>query len=82
MEDSNQILSIDAVMAAMSEYAASQKRHDKARAEYEGYSWGYHGWSYIRDVDESKVNAEKVLEQYIEACVQRAISKLEVKNGY
>ncbi|TXG78283.1 hypothetical protein E6Q11_01415 [Candidatus Dojkabacteria bacterium] len=73
----SQILSIDAVMSAMVDYANAQKEHDAARESYEGYSWGWAGESYIEAVDRARDATEKVLEQYIDACVQRAINKLK-----
>ena len=73
----SQILSIDAVMSAMADYANAQSRHDAAREKYDGYSWGWYGSSYIDAVDRARDAAEKVLEQYIDACVQRVINKLK-----
>lgn len=72
-----QILSIDAVMAAMADYANAQSIHDAAREKYDGYSWDWHGSSYIDAIDRARTSAEQVLEQYIDACVQRAINKLK-----
>lgn len=73
--DGLQLLSIDAVMSAMANYAEAQSDHDVAREKYEGYSWGYHGSSYIDAVNSAKERAQEVLEQYIEACVERALAK-------
>lgn len=75
MNDNLQILSIDAVMSAMANYAMAQGEHDVARDKYDGYSWGYHGSSYIDAVESAQEHAERVLEQYIEACVERALAK-------
>lgn len=75
MNDNLQILSIDAVMSAMADYASAQSEHDVARDKYEGYSWGYHGSSYIDAVESAREHAQSVLEQYIEACVERALTK-------
>jgi len=73
----SQILSIDAVMSAMADYANAQSIHDAAREKYNGYSWDWHGSDYIDAVDRARTSAEQVLEQYIDACVQRAINKLK-----
>lgn len=75
MNDNLQILSIDAVMAAMASYATAQSEHDLARRKYDGYSWGWAGADYIIAVDSAKEKAEKVLEQYIGACVERVLAK-------
>jgi hypothetical protein len=75
-----QILSIDAVMSAMADYASAQSDHDVARDKYQGYSWGYHGHSYIHAVDSAKEHAESVLEQYIQACVEKALAKINTKS--
>ncbi len=75
MTDNLQILSIDAVMAAMANYAEAQSEHDSARAKYDDYSWDWYGRRYINAVDSAKEAAGKILEQYIEACVTKALAK-------
>lgn len=69
------ILSIDAVMAAMADYAEASAEHGAALSSYDGYSWDWHGASYIAAVNNAKERAEHVLEQYIEQMVQVALEK-------
>ena len=75
--NSNQILSIYAVMAAMTNYAEASASETKARNAYNGYSWGWVGQDYIEATEKAKEAAESVLEQYIEACVEKALQKRE-----
>ena len=67
-------LSIDAVMAAMADYAEASAEERKARAEYAGYSWGYHGYNYIEAVNKAKERAQEALEDYIRRCVDIALA--------
>lgn len=71
-----QILDVDAVMAAMQDYAEARGEHDAALAKYDGYSWDWHGSGYIDAVESAKDHAKDVLEKYIEACVRRAVERI------
>ena len=75
---SNNILSIDSVMAAMGKYAEAQSIEASEREAYDGWSWDYHGSHYILATEKAKKHAESVLEQYIDACVEKALEK---RNG-
>ena len=35
------------LMAALSSYLIVSAEEEQARQQYEGYSWDYHGWTYI-----------------------------------
>lgn len=70
-------LSIDAVMAAMTDYATAQAEEQAARAEYGGYSWGYHGGGYLAAIETAKAAAEAALNEYIAEVVRREVAKVQ-----
>ena len=73
-------LNVSAVMSAMTAYAEAQKQHDEARENYQGYSWGYYGSSYLRAVQEAEEEAQKVLDDYIDLKIAQALEE-HIRNG-
>lgn len=73
-------LNVGAVMSAMTAYAQAQKRHDEAYENYDGYSWGYYGASYLRAVEAAEEEAQKVLDEYIDLKIAQALEE-HIRNG-
>lgn len=69
-------LPLDAIMACLADYAEACRSEGEARADYDGYSWDYHGSRYIEAVEDAQKDAEKELEAYIDACVSAETEKL------
>lgn len=69
-------IGIDVVMAAMEHYADRKSAHDKALSEYDGYSWDWAGESWISAMEESRAEAEKALNDYIDEVVKRSIAEV------
>ena len=69
------LLSIDAVMAAMANYAEAQADEASAKASYTGYSWDYYGQRYIDAVASAKEAAEKILRDYIAQEIKESSSR-------
>lgn len=58
------------------QYAVETKiEHDKARDAYDGYEWGYHGYSDIKKMDDAADEFGAALNEFIEQKVK------EVMNG-
>ncbi len=71
--NNNSPLSINAVMAAMANYAEAQADENAACARHEGYSWDYYGRDYILATEKAEEKAKKVLQDYINLCVGQAL---------
>ena len=68
-------LAIECIGQALENYMEAKHRHDKARDEYQGYSWGYHGGHYVQAMEDAAEDFQKRLDSYIEEKVQAAIKK-------
>lgn len=51
---------------AVADYIDAKREEEKARKEYEGMSWGYHGFTYFQRIDAAK---EKLTATFKEAVV-------------
>lgn len=58
-------LEIECFLEAVGNYVSKRKCRDKARDEYEGYSWGYYGSSYENDVAGAAKEVSKYLKAFI-----------------
>lgn len=68
-------LEIECLGQALENYMDAKRRHDKARDEYEGYSWGYHGHHYVQEMENAAEDFQKRLDKYIDDKVAQAIRK-------
>lgn len=71
----DEMLSVDAVIEAIGQYASAKSERDKAMEEYEGYSWGWHGRYYEEAVTRNRDAAQKALNDYV-----RAMVRIELRN--
>lgn len=71
-------LPLDAIMACLADYAEACRAEGEAKADYDGYSWDYHGSRYIEAVENAQKDAEKEIEAYIDACVKAELEDLGV----
>lgn len=69
-------LSIDSLLDCFANYAKAKDNHDRAREDYEGYSWGYHGGRHVDAVNSARADCAKALDEYIALCVQRKIEEV------
>lgn len=72
---SGQRLGLDAVMALIANYASSLADEQEARGNYDGWSWDYHGASYLDEIERTKAAAEAALNDYISEVVRREVAK-------
>jgi len=68
-------LEIECLGQALENYMGAKHSHDKARDQYEGYSWGYYGYSFVKAMEDAAEDFQKRLDAYIEQKVQSAIKK-------
>jgi hypothetical protein len=64
-------LKAECVLTAVTRYIDAKVEHDLARSRYDGYSWGYHGSSYIQAMEDAAEAFEKALADLIAANSQR-----------
>lgn len=69
-------LNIDAVLTCIVQYQNAVMEENEARDAYEGWSFDYHGDSYIRATEKAREFAQKVLDDYITLRVKQEIEKL------
>lgn len=68
---------IQCLIQSLQNAVEAKSEHDKAREEFSssgGYSWGYHGRSYIQAVEDTSRDFGERLEQLIDARVQAALN--------
>lgn len=68
-----QEVDIGDVMRALSSAFDAKIEHDKQLAEYDGYSWGWHGAALIIEKDNSIELFGKRLDTYIDQRIQKAL---------
>lgn len=68
-------IDVQAIVQAMQDYADARAEHEKARNEYEGYSWGYHGSGYINAMDRAAVEFGNRLDAYVDGRIKAALAK-------
>lgn len=66
-------LEIECLVQSLENVVAAKQEHDKAREEYTGYSWGYHGHSYVKRMEDAADDFQKRLDEYIEEKVRAVI---------
>lgn len=63
------------LIRALQECIDATGRHEKALAEYKGYSWDYHGSCYIEEMEAAQEHFEKALNNLINDRVAAAVAK-------
>lgn len=66
-------LEIECLVQAFQNAVEAKVEHDKARDEYTGYSWGYHGHSYVQAMENAADDLGKRLDELIEKRVLAAV---------
>lgn len=69
-------LSLRCLVQALTELSQAQSKHDVAYKLFEdagSYSWGYHGHSYIKAVEERATAFGERLDEYIDQRVQAVL---------
>ena len=61
----------------MKEWFDAVAAHEKALGEFNGYSWGYHGYEYIQRMVRAQEEFEKALNAIIDARVAAATAELQ-----
>ena len=69
------MITIDALMAAMQEYADAVGEEREARKGYEGHSWDWFGRSYFDQIDEAKNKAQTLMDGYVKAAARIALAE-------
>lgn len=69
-------IDIECLVQALQNVISAKNEHDKARDNYDGYSWGYYGWSYVQRMESAADEFGKRLDQLIE---KKVIEVLENK---
>lgn len=73
-------LDVECLIQSLTSYLDAKTAHDKARDEYQGYSWGYHGHNYVVACEETAADFAKRLDALIEAKLIEQLEKLRVPN--
>lgn len=66
---------MDNLWKALSRWVAAKQEHDKAYAEYEGYSWDWAGHYLIKEVEEARAEAEQALNKIIDERIELNLAK-------
>lgn len=69
-------LAIECLVQSLQNVIEAKTAHDKARDDYDGYSWGYHGQSYVNSMENAARDFEERLENYIDQAIQRRLDSL------
>ena len=70
-------MDMQCLLQAMENYVNAKRKHDRARDNYTGYSWGYHGSDYINAMNEAAVDYGEYLDRYIEARINAVLAARE-----
>jgi hypothetical protein len=70
----NDTLEIECIIDSI-RYSNAKASHDKARDNYDGHSWGYHGYYFIEKVDKAAQVVKDRLEEYINSKVEEILIK-------
>ena len=63
----------DEVVDGLTRVLEKKEAYDKAYAEYDGYSWGYHGHDYIEDLRDAKRDFVNSLRKLIQQTVAASL---------
>lgn len=72
-------LEIECLGQALENYMSAKTAHDKARDSYEGYSWGYHGHSFVQAMEDAAEDFQNRLDKYISEKVAQALANKDTK---
>lgn len=64
---------VQVLFDAMEKYSDAKAEHDKARDEYDGYSWGWYGADYVDRMESASLKVKELLNKYIDTRVKEAI---------
>jgi len=67
-------LNIECLMQAINEYADAKSERDKARDEYDGYSWGYHGSHFEDSVAKKAAEVKNQLRATVREMIREELS--------
>ena len=66
---------LQVLLDAFAEYAEAKREHDRERESYQGYSWGYHGHSYVENMENRARECMMKLNEYIDSRVKAVIKE-------
>lgn len=66
-------IEVECFIQSLENLTTAKVAHDKARDSYEGYSWGYHGRSYVEDVEKAAEEFNTRLSLLIDSMVNSSI---------
>lgn len=67
---------MDDLWRAIEQWIVAKKEYDKAREEYDGYSWDWAGHDVITALEDARILAEKAINETIDKRIRAAL-KLE-----
>ena len=72
-------LTIECLVQSLQNIIEAKTEHDKARDNYDGYSWDYHGYEYSKQMQIAARDFEDRLENYLNQIIdQRIAAKLNL----
>ena len=71
-------LKCECLVQALEDVVAARREHDEARDNYDGYSWGYFGHSYVKRMEDAAEEFEKRLNDYVKQQVLSVLQEEEV----
>jgi uncharacterized protein YdiU (UPF0061 family) len=80
METKKDTLTIECLVQSLQNVIEAKTEHDKARDDYDGYSWGYHGRYLVDAMENAARDFEERLETYIDQAIQRRLGSLSNKS--
>ena len=66
-------MDMQTLIQAFTEYLDARADHDRACDDYEGESWGFHGFRFINRIDDAAREVGACLDRYVDSRVAKAI---------